>query len=88
MNLLSSIGVFLPGMISGALIVHLIWDEGEIAALLFKLFLGIGIGLGLTSLAYFLYLLFFAGQNFFIYIQIGILLVVLLIFITRGRLKY
>jgi hypothetical protein len=85
MNLLSSIGVFLLGIFTGVLIVHLIWDEEEILALMFKLFLGIGVGLGITSFAYFLSLLFFAGQHFFIYIQVGIFVSVLLISILRGK---
>ena len=88
MNLLSSMGVLLLGVFPGALIVHLIWDDEDIAALLLKLFLGIGVGLGITSLEYFLYLLFFAGQHFFIYIQVGISLVVLLISISRGKIRY
>lgn len=88
MNFLSVIGVFLLSISSGVLIVHLIWNDEEVAALLFKLFLGVGVGLGVTSFAYFLFLLFFAGQHFFIYIQIGIFLIVLLISFSRGRVKY
>jgi hypothetical protein len=88
MNLLASIGVLLLDIFPGVLIVHFMWDDEEITALVFKLFLGIGVGLGITSFLYFLYLLLFAGQHIFLYIQIGILLFLLLVAKSRRKLKY
>lgn len=52
---------FLPSILVGSLLVHLLWpDERPLAALL-KFSLGIGMGLGLNSILYFLALLLGAG---------------------------
>ncbi len=64
--------VFLIPILTGGLLVHLFWPDREGKALILKFFLGIGIGLGLCSLLYFLYMLFFAGQHWFIVIQLAI----------------
>ncbi len=84
MTLLSA-AVLLSPVLSGGLLVHLLWPERDIQALLFKAFLGIGIGLGLSSLLYFLYMLFFAGAGWFVFVQTGILLALLVINVGRER---
>ncbi len=63
-------GVLLLPVLSGGLLVHLLWPERKLSLLIFKAFLGIGVGLGLSSLLYFLYMLFFAGQHGFTIIQV------------------
>lgn len=77
--------VFLVPVLSGALIVHLLWPDRKLVNLLFKFFLGIGVGLGITSLQYFVYLFFFAGQTWFIALQLATFLVLLLAAISAGR---
>ena len=64
--------VFLIPILTGGMLVHLLWPDRDGKALLLKFFLGIGIGLGLSSLLYFLYMLFFAGQHWFLVIQLVI----------------
>ncbi len=85
MSLLQSAGAFLPGILTGILIADLLWDDEAPTSLLLKLFLGTGLGLGITSLLYFLYMLAFAGQHFFIYIQLAALFLALWLEIQRRR---
>ncbi len=54
--------VFLPAMLSGGLLIHLMWPERDPAALLLKASLGAGLGLGLSSILYFLSLLIAPGK--------------------------
>ena len=77
--------VFLVPVLTGWMIVHLIWPDHDSRALLLKAFLGLGIGLGLWSLLYFLYLLMFAGRHGFIVIQLAIFVVLLGITIWNER---
>lgn len=69
--------IFLVPILTGGLLVHLLWPEREVKYLVLKAFLGIGIGLGVSSLAYFLYMLFFAGQHWFPVVQMVLFLVLL-----------
>jgi hypothetical protein len=78
MNAASAMILALP-VLSGGLLVHLIWPEGRLPILFFKAFLGIGIGLGLSSLLYFLYMLAFPTEHWFGYIQLAIFLSLLLV---------
>ena len=87
MSVLESAGAFLPGILSGILIVELLWDEAAPAALVLKLCLGAGIGLGVTSLLYFLYMLAFAGGHFFVYVEIAVLLLLLWLAVRRAKLS-
>ena len=69
--------LFLLPILTGVMLVHNIWPDRAPAILVFKAFLGIGIGLGIWSLLYFLYLLWFAGQHWFIVIQLIIFILLL-----------
>ncbi len=76
---------FLLPILYGGLLVHLCWPEQGAKALIFKSFLGILVGLGVWSLLYFLYMLLFAGQHWFLLIQLSVFLGLLIIVIWRGR---
>ena len=82
---IQSILVYLPALVTGFLLVHLIWPERSLLILLFKAILGIGAGLGLTSLLYFIVLLINPVGFPFLTLQIVILLVLLFITIRRER---
>ena len=86
MSLLSP-AVFILPTLTGALLLHLVWPERKISLLFFKAFLGIGIGLGISSLLYFLYMLLFAGQHWFIFVQIAIVigLLIAVVWVERKR---
>lgn len=71
--------VFLLPSLSGILLAHLLWPDRDIRNILVKLFLGTGLGLGLSSILYFLYLFSFAGQGWFVLLQLGCLLVLLIL---------
>lgn len=86
MSFLESLGAFLPGIVSGILLVELLWEDRRLWAVLLKACLGAGLGLGLTSLLYFLYMLAFAGGQWFLYIQIALLALLLWLAVRRGRL--
>ncbi len=77
--------VFLLPVLTGGMFVHLLWPARESRALFLKAFLGIGIGLGIWSLLYFLYLLLFAGQRWFILLQVAIFLGLLFTIIWQER---
>jgi len=83
MTILTGLVFALP-LLSGALLVHLIWPERRLAFMLMKLALGVGVGLGLRSLLYFVYLLLFAGQNWFVGIELLVFLVLLGLSIGAG----
>jgi hypothetical protein len=77
MNALVLLGFSLP-VLSGFLMVHLLWPDRQVENLLLKFFLGVGVGLGASSVQYFLYLFFFAGRHWFVFlelIEVGSLLV-------------
>jgi hypothetical protein len=56
MTLLSFL-TYLPAMLVGSLVIHLVWPNRRPMALLFKMSLGIGLGLGMGSMLYFAILL-------------------------------
>ncbi len=78
--------VFVLPILSGFLLAHALWPERTLQALLLKSFLGIGIGLGLRGLLYFGYLLLFAGQDWFIWVELTTL--VLLALVTLRRVQW
>jgi len=78
-----SIFVLLSPVISGVLLVHLIWPDKEAKSLLFKVCLGIGVGLGINSLLDFLYLLIFNHQAGFLGLQILVLSAFILVTIFK-----
>ena len=75
--------VFILPVLTGVLLAHVLWPERTLQALLLKVCLGIGVGLGARSLLYFAYLLFFAGQNWFIVIELAAFLAVLVLTVRR-----
>jgi Dolichyl-phosphate-mannose-protein mannosyltransferase len=77
--------LFLLPILTGVMLVHNIWPDRDPGILVFKAFLGIGIGLGIWSLLYFLYLLWFAGQHWFIVIQLIIFILMLAITVWEER---
>ncbi|HEX2697264.1 MAG TPA: glycosyltransferase family 39 protein [Anaerolineales bacterium] len=77
--------IFLLPILTGGMVVHLLWPERDYKILVFKAFLGIGVGLGISSLLYFLYLLLFAGQRWFIFLQLTVLLLLVIITIWKER---
>ena len=79
------IAIFLLPILTGGLVIHLIWPDRDPKILVFKAFLGIGIGLGIWSLLYFLYLLWFAGRHWFIIIQLIIFILLLVITVWEER---
>lgn len=79
--------VFLLAILTGGLLVHLLWPKKGLKILSFKIFLGVGIGLGIWSLLYFLYMLLFAGQHWFILIQLVVLFILLAFVISREKMQ-
>ncbi len=77
--------IFLLPMLSGGLLVHLLWPERQIKSLLLQAFLGIGIGLGLNSLSYFVYMSLFAGQHWFLAVQSVSVFVLVSLTLWQGR---
>jgi hypothetical protein len=85
MIIIQSVLIYVPAVAVGFLLVHLMWPERSLFALLFKFFLGIGTGLGLTSLLYFIILLVTPVRFPFLILQLVTLLVLLFITIRRER---
>jgi len=82
---LLSILIFLPSILSGILIVHLLWPERGWKVLWVKVFLGIGLGLGQASLLDFIYMLLFSNENDFLFVQLALFMGLLIIVIVRER---
>jgi hypothetical protein len=82
-----NIPAFLPAIMSGALLVHILWPDRGFWALVTKVFLGVGIGLGLRSLLYFLYLLVLPGRNLFLYIDLAMLACLIVIAARRESMS-
>jgi hypothetical protein len=82
---LLSIFVFLPPMLAGILIVHLLWPERGWKAGWVKVFLGIGLGLGQASLLDFIYMLLFSTENGFLFVQLALFAGLLIVVIVRER---
>ena len=82
---LQALAVFILPLLTGVLLAHVLWPDRTLHGLLLKASLGIGIGLGVRSLLYFVYLLLFAGQNWFIVIELVAFLTVLVLTVQRER---
>ena len=80
-----SLFILLPAVLSGGILIHLIWPDKGFKSILFKLFLGLGIGLGLNSLLYFIYLLVSKRQVGFIVFQILGLVILVSILLFREK---
>jgi hypothetical protein len=74
-----SLLAFVPSILTGVLIVHLLWvGENHPIDLTLKASLGIGVGLGLSAMLYFVYLIFFAGSPYFLCVELVLFLTVLI----------
>ena len=81
-----SLFILLPIVLSGGILVHLIWPDKGFKSILLKIFLGIGVGLGLNSFLYFLYLLLSRRQVGFIVFQIlGLIILVSILLVKEKR---
>jgi hypothetical protein len=70
MIILTLLSFSLP-ILTGILLFHLLWaDKNNPIDLLFKLSMGIGLGLGISCLLYFIYLVLFAGNPYFLYVEL------------------
>ncbi|MDO9302208.1 MAG: hypothetical protein Q7T89_12530, partial [Anaerolineales bacterium] len=79
MSVLSLLAFSLP-ILTGTLIVHLLWvGKKHPTELILKLSLGIGVGLGISSMLYFVYLIFFAGSPYFLYVELALFLIALIV---------
>jgi hypothetical protein len=90
MNLVQSAAVFLPGVLTGILVVALFWhaERSSLTTWILKLSLGIGIGIGLITVLYFFYMLLFAGRHFFIYVQILVVLILVVLTLRRRSISF
>ena len=85
MSVLSLLTFSLP-ILTGTLIVHLLWsDKKSIIDLMFKLSLGIGLGFGISSLLYFVHLIFFAGKPYFLFIELALFITVVIVVYLRNK---
>jgi hypothetical protein len=80
---------FLPFMLAwlaGTGVAHLVWKSTNPWSIPLKISLGIGIGLGMTSCLYFLRLVLLPGQEGYLLIQAGTLVIVIFLLTIRKRL--
>ena len=85
--ILQSFLIYLPALIAGFGLVHLLWKNDHPAAFLLKVFSGMGLGLGITSCLYFLRLLLFPGQGGYLLIQFVFLTTVLIALFSQKRIS-
>ena len=77
MSIQSFLALSLP-ILTGTLIVHLLWiEKNNPIELLLKLSLGSGLGFGISSLLYFVYLIFFAGRPYFLLVELAVFFIAL-----------
>lgn len=69
----------------GFLALDLLWQTRGTRRLLLKASVSIGLGMGGSSLAYFLYLILFAGRPYFIYFELLFLLILFWIWYRRNQ---
>ena len=85
--ILKSFAVFLPALVAGFGIVHLLWKSDQPVALALKVFLGIGFGLGITSCLYFLRLLLFPGQGGYLFIEAVFMALIFVALFSQKRIS-
>jgi len=86
--ILQSMLVFLPALLAGFGLAHLIWESrGSGWGIGLKLFIGVGLGMGITSCLYFFRLVLFPGQGGYLLIELGFLGAVLAAVILKGRIS-
>ncbi len=81
--ILQSFLVYLPALVAGFGVAHLLWKDSRPAALLLKVFSGIGLGLGITSCLYFLRLLLLPGQDGYLLLESIFLITVVIILLLQ-----
>jgi len=68
-----SLLIFILPILTGTLIAHLLWAGRKSPLdLILQLSLGTGLGLGISSLLYYVYLIFFAGSPYFLYVELAL----------------
>jgi hypothetical protein len=82
---MTAVIVFLPAVLGGMLLVHILWPDRHIFSLVLKAFLGIGVGLGLSSLLYFAYLLILPARHAFIFIDLAALVILVGVAVIAER---
>jgi hypothetical protein len=82
-----AVPAFIPALVSGALLTHILWPDRSFWALMTKFFLGVGIGLGLRSLLYFLYLLVLPGHSLFIFFDLALLVCLIAVAARQERVS-
>jgi hypothetical protein len=86
--ILESFFTFLPALLAGFGLAHLLWkSSGNAWSLGLKFFLGVGLGLGITSCLYFFRLVIFPGQGGYLSIELGFLAAVLIAVILKRRIS-
>lgn len=85
--ILQSFLVYLPSLLAGVGLAHLLWKNDQPAALLVKVFSGIGLGLGITSCLYFLRLISLPGQGGYLLIQFLFLFLVTVALFAKKRVS-
>lgn len=83
--IIKSFLVVLPSLIAGFILVNLVWNSNEPAALGLKLSLGVGLGLGITSCLYFLRMLLLPSQGGYVLIQVLFLALMLVVLFIQRR---
>jgi hypothetical protein len=76
---------FLPAILSGTLLIHLLWSERKPSAFLLKFSLGIGLGLGISSIIFFLLLQIAPGHINMLSLQITLLIFLMTITFFQER---
>jgi hypothetical protein len=83
---LFSLLIFFPPLLTGTLILHLLWADGKsFSAWLIKLSAGSGLGLGLSSLLYYLHLTFFPASSYFLVLEIAVALALAVIAFRKRK---
>ena len=82
---LASFFVLLPGVLSGGLLVHLLWSDRRLSALLLKASLGAGLGLGLSSLLYLGSLVVSGGRIRILPVTLALLVLLGIMTVRRER---
>jgi hypothetical protein len=82
-----ALGIYVLHFLIGFMFMSLVWPTEKQLEGFLKAALAIGIGLGISSLLYFLYILFLIGQHFFIYIELTLLFILVGMYIRKNGFK-
>jgi 4-amino-4-deoxy-L-arabinose transferase-like glycosyltransferase len=85
--ILQSFLIFVPALLAGVGLVHLLWRNDGPWALALKICLGAGLGIGITSCIYFIKLILFSSQGGYLFIQVAFLIVVLIGLFSQKRIS-